>query len=108
MQNNVDENLIEMMTQMMTQMGQRARRASRALAGVTTADKNRALSAIADALLAAQTQLLAANAVDVANARARGLDAAMIDRLTLTPNGVRTGRLPFQDRLRPAHCCATC
>jgi glutamate-5-semialdehyde dehydrogenase len=88
MQNNVDENLIEMMTQMMTQMGQRARRASRALAGVTTADKNHALLAIADALLAAQTQLLAANAVDVANARARGLDAAMIDRLTLTPNGV--------------------
>lgn len=88
MQNNVDENLTEMMTQVITQMGRAARRASRALAGVTTADKNRALLAIADALLAAEAQLLTANAVDVANARARGLDAAMIDRLILTSKGV--------------------
>lgn len=88
MQNNVNENLTEMMTQVMTQMGRAARRASRALAGVTTADKNRALLAIADALLAAEAQLLTANAVDVANARARGLDAAMIDRLILTSKGV--------------------
>jgi len=74
--------------EMMMQMGQLARRAARALAGVTTADKNRALLAIADALLAAEAQLLAANAVDVANARARGLDDAMIDRLILTTKGV--------------------
>lgn len=73
---------------LMTQMGRDARRAARRLSGVTTADKNRALSAIADALLAAEPELLAANAHDVAEARERGLDAAMIDRLILTPKGV--------------------
>ncbi|MHB8919595.1 MAG: glutamate-5-semialdehyde dehydrogenase [Halothiobacillus sp.] len=74
--------------QLMLGLGQSARRAARALAGVTTADKNRALFAIADALLAAETHLLAANAIDVANARARGLDAAMIERLVLNASGI--------------------
>jgi glutamate-5-semialdehyde dehydrogenase len=72
----------------MTRLGQSARQAARRLAGVTTADKNRALFAIAEALLASTPALLAANAVDLANARARGLDAAMIDRLMLSPEGI--------------------
>lgn len=74
--------------QLMLDLGQSARRAARTLASVTTADKNRALFAIADALLAAETHLLAANAIDVANARARGLDAAMIERLVLNASGI--------------------
>jgi glutamate-5-semialdehyde dehydrogenase len=81
---NTDKKLEEIMTQ----IGQSARKAARQLAGVTTADKNRALFAIAEALLASTPALLAANAVDLANARARGLDAAMIDRLMLSPEGI--------------------
>ncbi len=73
---------------LMTQLGHAARQASRQLARVTTADKNRALLAIAEALLASTPVLMAANALDVANARARGLDAAMIDRLMLSPQGI--------------------
>ena len=73
---------------LMTGIGQSARRAARALSGVTTADKNRALLAIAAALLRAEPDLLAANAEDLAAAQARGMDAAMLDRLTLTPKGI--------------------
>lgn len=78
----------DMLKSLMTQIGRDARQAARGLAGVTTADKNRALQAIAKALRAAEPELLAANAKDVANARDRGLDAAMIDRLILTPSGI--------------------
>jgi glutamate-5-semialdehyde dehydrogenase len=81
---NTDKKLEEIMTR----LGQSARQAARQLASVTTADKNRALFAIAEALLASTPALLAANAVDLANARARGLDAAMIDRLMLSPEGI--------------------
>lgn len=73
---------------LMTGMGQAARRAARALSGVTTADKNRALMAVSDALLRAEPELLAANADDLSAARARGMDAALLDRLTLTPKGI--------------------
>ncbi|MBN2855243.1 MAG: glutamate-5-semialdehyde dehydrogenase [Halothiobacillaceae bacterium] len=81
---NTDKTLEELMTQ----LGQAARQAARQLARVTTADKNRALLAIAEALRASTPALMAANAVDVANAHARGLDAAMIDRLMLSPQGI--------------------
>ncbi|HUX81510.1 MAG TPA: glutamate-5-semialdehyde dehydrogenase [Halothiobacillus sp.] len=81
----IEKNTLE---RLMTQMGQAARRAARGLAGVTTAEKNRALQAIADSLLLSEAELLVANAEDVANARERGLDAAMIDRLVLTPKGI--------------------
>ncbi|WP_407276721.1 glutamate-5-semialdehyde dehydrogenase [Halothiobacillus sp. DCM-1] len=73
---------------LMTELGAAARRAARALASVTTADKNRALRAISEALGRAEPELLAANAEDLAAARARGMEAAMLDRLTLTPKGI--------------------
>ena len=46
--------------------------------------KNRALEAMAAALRAEQHDVLAANAEDVAQARAGGRDEAFIDRLALT------------------------
>ena len=73
---------------LMTGIGEAARRAARALSSVTTADKNRALLAIADALIAAESDLLAANAEDLAAARARGMASAMLDRLSLTAQGI--------------------
>ena len=70
-------------------IGQAARIASRVMAQADTAAKNRALQAIATALHDQSAQLLAANAKDVAAARKDGLDAASLDRLTLTANTVR-------------------
>jgi glutamate-5-semialdehyde dehydrogenase len=72
----------------MQQLGRQAREASRATARASTAAKDKALLAMAAAIRARSAELLAANAADVAEARANGLDAAMIDRLTLTAKGV--------------------
>jgi glutamate-5-semialdehyde dehydrogenase len=69
----------------MNELGVEARRAARRLALASTADKNRALDAIAAALRTAAPVILAANAEDLADARRDGLAASFIDRLTLTP-----------------------
>ncbi len=78
------------------EMGRRARRAARALALCSTDAKNAALQAMADAIEAAESEIVAANAEDLAAAPGYGLNAAAIDRLRLTPerilamaNGVR-------------------
>ncbi|MGA9874140.1 MAG: glutamate-5-semialdehyde dehydrogenase [Rhodococcus sp. (in: high G+C Gram-positive bacteria)] len=63
---------------------ERARVASRALALLTTAEKDTALHAAADAVLAAAPQVIAANTVDVDAARAAGTDEGLLDRLRLT------------------------
>ncbi|MFZ5698325.1 MAG: glutamate-5-semialdehyde dehydrogenase [Pseudomonadota bacterium] len=68
----------------MTALGIAARRAAREAARAPTAAKNAALAATADAIRAARTEILAANAQDVAAGRAAGLDDAMVDRLRLT------------------------
>ncbi|WP_090387726.1 glutamate-5-semialdehyde dehydrogenase [Pseudomonas anguilliseptica] len=69
----------------MIRLGQAARSASRVLARASTAQKNRALQAAAAALDAARSDLTAANELDLAAARANGLEPAMVDRLALTP-----------------------
>ncbi len=61
---------------------QNARRARTALAGATTAVKNQALHAMADALLAHTGGILAANALDMDEARGRTTQV-MLDRLAL-------------------------
>jgi glutamate-5-semialdehyde dehydrogenase len=68
----------------MQQVGKQARAASRLMAQADTNAKNRALEAIAQALLDSSKALIAANSKDVSAARANGLDAASLDRLTLT------------------------
>ncbi len=68
----------------MQQVGKQARAASRTMAQADTNAKNSALEAIAQALLASSAALIAANNKDVAAARANGLDAASLDRLTLS------------------------
>jgi glutamate-5-semialdehyde dehydrogenase len=67
----------------MQEVGQRARRASRHMARATTAQKNAALHAIADALLADRQAVLQANQQDLVAGREKGLDAALLDRLEL-------------------------
>lgn len=69
----------------MNQVGQQARAASRVLATANTAEKNAALNAIADQLQHSRAQIIDANQVDMAKGRERGLEAALLDRLELTP-----------------------
>jgi glutamate-5-semialdehyde dehydrogenase len=64
---------------------QAAKKASRKLAGLSAVEKNRALHAIADALLAREDEILAANSQDVKRARDAGLADAPLARLQLTP-----------------------
>ena len=66
----------------------RARKAARTLGSLTTAVKDSALHAAADAVLAHTHQILAANAEDLAAARAAGTPEAMLDRLALNPQRV--------------------
>ncbi len=74
----------------MTDLGQRARRASRELAAASTGSKNRALTAVADELEAARPDLKRANGKDLEAGRAKGLDAALLDRLELTDARIDT------------------
>ena len=69
----------------MAGIGKAARAAQRRLALATTDEKNRALTAAADALIAREAQILAANARDLDAARAAGRPAAFLDRLKLDP-----------------------
>ncbi len=69
-------------------VGQQARAASRLVARADTATKNRALTLTAEAIERDVKRLLAANALDLDAARAKNLDAPLIDRLTLTANSI--------------------
>ena len=70
------------------ELGVAARNASRELARASTEAKNRALGAMAAEIRAGARTILAANAGDVAQAKADGNDAAFVDRLTLTPRRI--------------------
>ena len=72
----------------MQTVGRQARSASRRLAMATTAEKNAALLHIAAAIRREKAALVAANAEDLAAARAAGLETALLDRLTLNEKGV--------------------
>ena len=74
----------------MNDVGQRARKASRAMAKADTAAKNHALSLIAAAIRREAPALRAANLKDLDAARASGLAAAMLDRLTLSDKAIAT------------------
>lgn len=76
--------------QYMTDLGRRARHASRAMARASKAAKNAALEAVARAIERDAQALKAANARDVARARDKGMDAAFIDRLTLSDKALKT------------------
>ena len=69
----------------MGEIGRRARAAARALALAPADQKNRALGAMAAAVRAQTPLILAANAEDVAEARAAGVTGAFLDRLALDP-----------------------
>ena len=70
---------------LMLDIGARARSAAKALALAPAAQKDAALGAMAQALRTATPDILAANAEDMAEARANGTAGSFLDRLTLTP-----------------------
>ena len=79
------ENQIGDVAAYMDDLGARARAASRLLARADTAAKNRALSAMADDIDRQRDMLAEANRRDLEAGAAKGLDAALLDRLELTP-----------------------
>lgn len=65
-------------------MGKLSKEASKVLRTLSTADKNQLLLAIKEELINAKADILSANTIDVADARAGGLKEAMVERLSLT------------------------
>ena len=66
-------------------LGQQARSAAQSMALASRAQKDQALLALADSLRSNAEQLIAANQLDLDNARQAGLSTAMLDRLTIDP-----------------------
>lgn len=72
-----------------TEKARQARAAARVLASCSTADKNKALLMIADALQERAKQILAANEIDLENLKQKpGYTKAFHDRLLLTPERI--------------------
>ena len=67
----------------MTNLAKQAKTAARELAKLSTAEKNRCLLAMADALETGQSALKEANGLDMAAGAESGLSTAMLDRLKL-------------------------
>ncbi len=74
--------------QYMQNVGQRARTASRLVAKAESGVKNAALAALAKEIEANAESLLKANRRDMQSGKESGLDAALLDRLELTPSRI--------------------
>ena len=78
-------------------LGQRARKAARKLALAAPEQKNRALLAAAASLRTKTPELLAANVLDMAQARTKNLAAAMLDRLLLDEKRIASMAQSLED-----------
>jgi glutamate-5-semialdehyde dehydrogenase len=81
------ENIVKLQMQ---ELGQQARAASRIMAAADTGTKNAALLGAMKAIDSTREALAAANARDLKAGEAKGLEAAMLDRLELTPARIDT------------------
>ncbi len=89
---------------LMQEIGRAARAAAAELAFAPSEQKDTALRAAADAIAADSAAILAANARDMAAARAKGLSPAMLDRLLLTDDriaGMAAGLRAIADQPDP-------
>ena len=77
------------LSEVLEQIGQRAAAASRILSQTTTAEKNKALLAIAHRIEQETETILTANEADLRAGSGRGLSAAMLDRARLDPKRIR-------------------
>ena len=68
-------------------IGKRAKAASKKTAVLTTVERNNALRSVGDALIKHSDEIIEANRIDIENARANGMKPALLDRLSL--NGER-------------------
>ena len=84
----VNENSVDIKEYMKT-LGQQARKAGRETSRTESGKKNLALLKIAEAILGSNERLLAENRKDLDAGRINGLDAALLDRLELTPSGIQ-------------------
>lgn len=75
-------------TEAVLETARRAKVASRSLAAATRATKDAALNTLADALVAATTEIVAANETDLARGRSNGTSPGLLDRLALTPERI--------------------
>ncbi|HHW00665.1 MAG TPA: glutamate-5-semialdehyde dehydrogenase [Clostridiaceae bacterium] len=70
-------------------MGEKAKKASYRLAVLNSTAKNNALQKVAVKLLERSEEILKANAMDLENAKAKGITGALIDRLTLNSQRIK-------------------
>jgi glutamate-5-semialdehyde dehydrogenase len=72
----------------MNDLGEKARKAGREVSRTESGKKNLALLKIAEIIEQSTDMLIAENAKDLAAGKSNGLDAAMLDRLSLTPKSI--------------------
>lgn len=70
------------------ELGIAAKKAERAVTGISVQQKNAALKAISDKLLACKELIIKENARDLETAEANGMSQSMLDRLTLTESRI--------------------
>lgn len=73
---------------MLIQLGKNAKNAATILAKASITDKNKALLAVADALVKEQDMILQANALDIKKGKEDGMKSSLLDRLLLTPERI--------------------
>lgn len=74
----------------LTEIGKQAKEAASYLNSLGVTVKNRALEYAAQALVDGETEILAANHQDVVRAAEHGMSSALIDRLELNPDRIRS------------------
>lgn len=73
---------------MIESLSKAARKAGLVLAHASRAQKDEAIEAIASALLARESEILAANTEDITRSRSEGISESLIDRLMLNPTRI--------------------
>jgi glutamate-5-semialdehyde dehydrogenase len=76
--------------QYMLGLGEQASQAARQMSAASTASKNNALNYLADLLIQQQEKLIKVNQLDLQAGKERGLEAALLDRLELTPARIQS------------------
>jgi len=84
-------------TELMNDLGRAARAAAQQLSIASAEQKNRALLAAAKAIRATAPAILAANVEDMAAAKAKGLNAALLDRLELNDQRIESIAVGLED-----------
>jgi glutamate-5-semialdehyde dehydrogenase len=90
-------NISESIAEQINAIGQRARTASRALAGISTEKKNNILLSMADSVERNRKTISDANNQDVADARKQSLAPALIDRLLLNESRINSMAAGIRD-----------